>query len=224
MIEIPEAGPRWPDEVLARRGELTAEPDVGEVRTERLVIRPYAEADAAELFAISDGRAVSRMGRSVDAYDAERLVWRFMPWGPFATPADLHAGHDHFARQPDTSTYTVVDAATGELVGSVTLLAHRPLDLSVEIGAVWYTPAVQGLGVNREVTLGLARTLFTLGYQRYEWKCDDRNLRSRHAAEAMGFTYEGTFRAHKIVKGRRRNTAWFSLLPSDGSDGTGVGA
>jgi RimJ/RimL family protein N-acetyltransferase len=215
MIEIPEAGPRWADEVLARREVLPRKPDVGEVRTERLVIRPYVPADAPELFAISNGEPVTRMGRSVEAYDAERLVWRFMPWGPFATPADLQAGHDHFAGQADTRTLTIVDTATGELVGSVTLLANRPLDLSVEIGAVWYTPAVQGLGVNREVTLGLAEILFDLGYQRFEWKCDSLNLRSRHAAEAMGFTYEGTFRAHKVVKGRRRDTAWFSLLPTD---------
>ncbi len=214
-IEIPEAGPPWPDAVLARRQALPAKPDVGEVRTARLVIRPYGEPDAAELHAISNGEPISRMGRSVEAYDAERLVWRFMPWGPFATPADLHAGHDLFAQQPDARTYTVVDATGGELLGSITLLAHRPLDLSVEIGAVWYTPAVQGLGVNREVTMALAEVLFGLGYQRYEWKCDSRNLRSRHAAEAMGFVYEGTFRAHKVAKGRRRDTAWFSLLPTD---------
>ncbi|HEX7134394.1 MAG TPA: GNAT family protein [Iamia sp.] len=185
------------------------------MRTERLVIRPYVPADAAELFAISNGEPVTRMGRSAEAYDAERLVWRFMPWEPFATAADLQAGHDHGFGQETSRTMTVVDAATGELVGSVTLLANRPLDLSVEIGAVWYTPAVQGLGVNREVTLGLAEVLFGLGYQRFEWKCDSRNLRSRHAAEAMGFTYEGTFRAHMVIKGRRRDTAWFSLLPTD---------
>jgi RimJ/RimL family protein N-acetyltransferase len=215
MIEIPEAGAGWADEVLARTDEIPLKPDVGEVRTERLVIRPYTGDDAAELFAISDGRPVTRMGRTVEAYDAERLVWRFMHHGPFADAAGLDGLHAFFGTRPDAQPYTVVDAATGELVGSATLLANVPADLRVEIGNVWYTPAVQGLGVNREVTMALAAVLFGLGYQRYEWKCNALNLRSRHAAEAMGFVYEGTFRAHMVVKGRRRDTAWFSLVPAD---------
>jgi RimJ/RimL family protein N-acetyltransferase len=215
MTEIPEAGPRWPDDVLAAQDRIPSTPDVGEVRTERLVVRPYTAADAAELFTVSDGGPVTRMDRSVDAYDAERLVWRFMFAGPFADPDGLHDLHAHFLGMPDAQPYTVLDAATGELVGSVTLLANVPADLRVEIGNVWYTPAVQGLGVNREVTLALADVLFALGYQRYEWKCNARNLRSRRAAEAMGFTYEGTFRAHMVVRGHRRDTAWFSLLAGD---------
>lgn len=218
MTAIPEPEPRWPDDVLAAREVLPPEPDVGEVRTGRLVIRPYTADDAPELFAISDGSPVTRMGRSVDAYDAERLVWRFMFAGPFADPAGLHDLHAVFLDKADAQPYTVLDAATGALVGSVTLLANVPADLRVEIGNVWYTPAVQGLGVNREVTLALAEVLFGLGYRRYEWKCNALNLRSRHAAEAMGFTYEGTFRAHMVVRGHRRDTAWFSLLPTDRHD------
>ncbi|HMJ74998.1 MAG TPA: GNAT family protein [Iamia sp.] len=215
MIEIPEAGPLWADEVLAARDEMSLTPDLGEVRTERLVIRPYSRDDAEELFAVSNGEPVTRMGRSIDAYDADALVWRFMQLGPFADADGLHALHAPYLERPDTQPSTVVDATTGELVGSVTLLANVPADLRVEIGNVWYTPAVQGMGVNREVTMALAEALFALGYQRYEWKCNALNLRSRHAAEAMGFTYEGTFRAHMIVKGRRRDTAWFSLVPAD---------
>jgi RimJ/RimL family protein N-acetyltransferase len=200
---------------LAARDRIPLEPGLGEVRTERLVIRPYARDDAEELFAIANGDAVTRMGRSIEAYDADALVWRFMQLGPFADADGLHELHGFFDTRPDAQAYTVVDAATGELVGSVTLLANVPADLRVEIGNVWYTPAVQGLGVNREVTMALAEALFALGYQRYEWKCNALNLRSRHAAEAMGFVYEGTFRAHMIVKGRRRDTAWFALVPAD---------
>lgn len=218
MTPIPEPGALLPPEVLERRATLPATPDVGTVRTDRLIVRPYAAADAAELHIISDGRPVTRMGRSIAAYDPEELVWRFLFAGPFADPAGLAALHAHFAERPDSRPHTVVDAATGELVGSVTLMAHAPDDLRVEIGNVWYTPAVQGLGVNREVTLALVESLFALGYQRVEWKCDDRNVRSRRAAEAMGFTYEGTFRAHMVIRGRRRDTAWFAMLPSDRSD------
>jgi RimJ/RimL family protein N-acetyltransferase len=220
VTAIPEPGPAWPDAVLAARHRLPATPDVGVVATPRLTVRPYREADAEELFAISDGRPAARMGRSVGAYDAEELIWRFMHAGPFADAVGLNGLHMHFASMAGAQPYTVADAATGELVGSVTLLANVPADLRVEIGNVWYTPAVQGLGVNREVTLALADVAFGLGYQRFEWKCNALNLRSRHAAEAMGFSYEGTFRAHMVVKGRRRDTAWFSLLPHEHPDRT----
>lgn len=215
MIEIPEPGPLWPAEVLAARTTLPAKPALGEVRTERLVLRPYRPEDAGELHVISSGAAVTRMGRTVGAFDADRLIWRFLPWGPFATADDLRAGHDALAGGHDVQTFVVADAATGELVGSCSLLANRPRDLVVEIGAIWYTPAVQGLGVNREATVAMGEAVFALGYQRFEWKCNARNLRSRHAAEAMGFAYEGTFQAHMVVKDQRRDTAWYALVPAD---------
>jgi hypothetical protein len=54
--------------------------------------------------------------------------------------------------------------------------------------------------------------LFGLGARRVEWKCDDRNETSKAAALRLGFTFEGIFRQHMLVKGRNRDTAWFSLL------------
>ena len=51
-----------------------------------------------------------------------------------------------------------------------------------------------------------------LGNRRVEWKCEARNTASRRAAERFGFTYEGTFRQHMVVKGRNRDTAWFAML------------
>lgn len=45
-----------------------------------------------------------------------------------------------------------------------------------------------------------------------EWKCDSLNARSRAAALRLGFSYEGTFRNHMIVKERNRDTAWFAML------------
>ncbi len=215
MIEIPPASEPLPDDVLVRRMELPAKPDVGEVRSRRLLLRAYTAADSGELFAISDGSPVARMGRPVGAYDPDALVWRYMHAGPFESSAELDAFHSAVGDAPDARSLTVVDTGTGALLGSVSLIANAPAHLRVEIGNVWYTPAVQGLGVNRETTRALVDVLFELGYQRIEWKCNSRNLRSRQAAEAMGFTYEGTFDAHMIVKGRRRDTSWYRIVLDD---------
>jgi RimJ/RimL family protein N-acetyltransferase len=54
-----------------------------------------------------------------------------------------------------------------------------------------------------------------LGYRRYEWKCNALNEPSRRAALRLGFTFEGIFRQHMIIKGKNRDTAWFSMLDSD---------
>jgi RimJ/RimL family protein N-acetyltransferase len=62
----------------------------------------------------------------------------------------------------------------------------------------------------------LARYIFeTLGYRRYEWKCNKLNSPSYRAALRFGFTFEGIFRQHMIWKGRSRDTAWFSMLDSE---------
>ena len=62
----------------------------------------------------------------------------------------------------------------------------------------------------------MARYAFEhLGYRRYEWKCNALNSRSRQAALRLGFTFEGIFRQHMIVKGRNRDTAWFSIVDGE---------
>jgi len=60
--------------------------------------------------------------------------------------------------------------------------------------------------------LGPRRVFEELGYRRYEWKCNAKNAHSRRAALRYGFTFEGIFRQHMIVKGQNRDTAWFSML------------
>lgn len=54
-----------------------------------------------------------------------------------------------------------------------------------------------------------------LGYRRVEWKCDSLNEPSRSAALRLGFTYEGRFRQHMVIKGRNRDTDWYAMLDSE---------
>ena len=62
----------------------------------------------------------------------------------------------------------------------------------------------------------MAKHVFeNLGYRRYEWKCNDLNEPSKRAAVRLGFSFEGVFRQHLIIKGRNRDTAWFAMLDSE---------
>ena len=86
----------------------------------------------------------------------------------------------------------------------------------IEVGHVLYSPALQRTPLGTETQYLLARYVFeTLGYRRYEWKCNSLNAASRRAALRYGFVYEGTFRQHMIAKGRNRDDAWFSMLDSE---------
>jgi RimJ/RimL family protein N-acetyltransferase len=214
---ISSLGPTLPADVLRRRAELPEKPDPVVLTGERLVVRPYEPGDAAELHAISDGRPVERLGRSIGHYDAEELVWRFLPYGPFAEVRQLAAFHQGLADLPDSRAFTVAERDTGQLLGSLSYVASHPLDLKIEVAAVWYTPAVQGLGVNIEATTLLVDHAFALGYQRIEWKCHADNARSRTAALRLGFRYEGTQERHMIAKDRFRDTAWYRLLRDERS-------
>ena len=92
----------------------------------------------------------------------------------------------------------------------------EPAHGTVEIGHIWYAPAIQRTRATTEATYLLARHVFDdLGYRRLEWKCNALNAPSRAAAERFGFTYEGTFRQHMWVKGANRDTAWYSLLDGE---------
>ena len=62
----------------------------------------------------------------------------------------------------------------------------------------------------------MARYVFEeLQYRRYEWKCNALNAASRSAALRLGFAFEGVFRQHMIVKGRTRDTAWYSMIDGE---------
>jgi RimJ/RimL family protein N-acetyltransferase len=83
----------------------------------------------------------------------------------------------------------------------------------IEVGSIWYSPALQRSRAATEAMYLMAKHAFEdLRYRRYEWKCNSLNEPSRRAALRLGFTYEGLFRQHMIARGRNRDTAWFSML------------
>ena len=89
----------------------------------------------------------------------------------------------------------------------------------IEVGHINLSPALQRTVMATEAMyLMMARVFDELGYRRYEWKCNALNDGSRRAAERLGFTFEGVFRQATIVKGRNRDTAWFSILDNEWPD------
>ncbi|OOR99923.1 GNAT family N-acetyltransferase [Haemophilus paracuniculus] len=110
--------------------------------------------------------------------------------------------------------YLEIKAKTsGQILGSFALMRIDRHNRTLEMGWVVYSTALQRTRMATEAQYLVMKYVFeTLGYRRYEWKCDALNAPSRHAAERLGFRYEGTFRQMQVYKNRTRDTAWFSLL------------
>src|SRR6201999_3319355 len=115
--------------------------------------------------------------------------------------------------------FTIVPVELGEAMGRITYLRIDPENGSIEIGHIWFGPRLRQTTPVTEAIFLLARYAFEeLGYRRYEWKCNALNAPSRRAAERLGFTFEGIFRQHMIVKGKNRDTAWYSMIDSEWPD------
>lgn len=143
-------------------------------------------------------------------------LWDYMAVGPFRDEEDFTAWLDTTAASNDPLFFAVLDQETDRPLGMVSYLRITPIHGVIEIGNIWFGPALQRTRQATEAIFLLARSVFEdLGYRRLEWKCDALNDRSRHAALRLGFSYEGLFRQHLVVKGRNRDTAWFAMLDRD---------
>ena len=157
---------------------------------------------------------------AADRHDRRGESWTYLPYGPFPDFASYRQWLEQAAAGDDPRFYTVVDtdpagevADVGGAVGVLSLMRIDPEAGSIEVGHVHYSPLLQRRRAATEAQyLLMSCVLDDLRYRRYEWKCDALNTPSRTAAERLGFTYEGTFRQSAVVKGRNRDTAWYSLL------------
>ncbi len=119
----------------------------------------------------------------------------------------------------DAVFFAIVDASSNRAMGYASYMRIDPPNRVIEVGNVLFTPGLQGTTGATEAMYLMARHVFDdLGYRRYEWKCNALNEPSRRAAVRFGFTYEGVFRQHMIIKGANRDTAWYAMLDSEWPD------
>jgi RimJ/RimL family protein N-acetyltransferase len=161
---------------------------------------------------LDPGRHAADLWRALSADDR---LWTYMFHGPFADAGGFSNFLGKIAALEDQIYYAIIDR-DGRAAGWAALIEIRPPARVIEVGSIVYGPALQRTQLATEAQYLLARYVFeTLGYRRYEWKCDALNAPSRRAALRFGFTFEGIFRQHMIIKDRSRDTAWFALLDSE---------
>jgi RimJ/RimL family protein N-acetyltransferase len=166
-----------------------------------MVLEPIHRRHAPDLFRSAHGAAES---------------WTYLPFGPFDSVAAWTAYLDTAAADPNRVSWAVRPAATGVVSGFLSLVAIEPKHGSIELGGIWFAPAMQRTRAATEAMfLPLKLAADELGYRRLVWKCNALNAPSKRAAERLGFVFEGTHRMHMTVKGRRRDTDWYSIVEDE---------
>lgn len=142
-------------------------------------------------------------------------LWRWMPAEPPQTKEAYRALLEMMAGKAGIVPFAIIDTADGRAKGHLWLMEIRPEQGVFEVGYITYSPSLQKTRVATEAIFLCGDYGFSLGYRRFEWKCNDLNEPSKRAALRFGFSHEGLFRQHMVVKGRNRDTAWFSILDGE---------
>ena len=165
------------------------------------------------LVALEPLNALTHASALWDAVKGHDELWTWMADGPYESEAALLGGLERKQSASDALFFAIIPTTERKAMGYASYMRIEPTHGVVEVGNILLAPGLQRTAAATEAMYLMARHVFeTLGYRRYEWKCNAQNLPSLRAAERLGFTFEGIFRQHMAVKGQNRDTAWFSML------------
>lgn len=175
------------------------------LRGREVLLRPLdAAKDAEPLYAASHPP------------EGDPAIWTYLPDGPYDSVEQLREMLRWAQTASDRVYFALVPLADRRPLGWASYLRIEPQRGAIEIGHIWFAPQLQRTTAATEaIYLLIAHAFDDLGYRRVEWKCNALNAASRRAAERFGFTFEGVFRKHEVVKGRNRDTAWYSIVDDE---------
>jgi RimJ/RimL family protein N-acetyltransferase len=187
-----------------RHATLIPLPD--ELRSARIVVRPYRPNDGAAVFA------------AIDESREELRPW--MDWVDHHQTAEdardfcIRCAAGWLGRT--TLDAGIFDAADGRFLGATGLPNFDWNQRVFEVG-YWLRTSAWGRGYAGEAVQLLARLVFEeLSGVRLELRCDARNDRSRRVAERLGFSLEGRLRNEtRDSHGQLRDTLVYALIPDD---------
>ena len=150
-----------------------------------------------------------------NAIDKEGINWAYLPYGPFDSQVNYAKWIKSFEEGDDPIFFAVISKKLKKAIGIASFLRINPNKGLIEVGHINYSPLLQKTTEATEAMFLMMKWVFDNGYRRYEWKCNALNLKSRRAAQRLGFSYEGVFRQMTISKGRNRDTAWFAIIDKE---------
>ncbi|PGH34379.1 hypothetical protein GX50_02746 [[Emmonsia] crescens] len=204
-----------------------AEPQLGPIVPDNSAIQPTRKS--------LHGRTITLEPLTMEHSDAlfsclggteNMRIWDYMPVGPFTSKAEFDSFIAISAKSEDPLFFSIIDRTalngnySGKAIGFLSLLRMDVKNRVVEIGWVAFSRMLQRTTAATETFYVLLKWVFDeLHFRRCEWKCNDLNAPSKRAAARLGFVFEGIFRKHMIVKGRNRDSAWFSIVDEEWEGG-----
>ncbi len=178
--------------------------------------RAPLEGRSVLLEPVDPARHGSELYALAHADDEARALWAYLPYGPFDSETAFADWLEGCAASADPLFFAIRDKSDGRAAGMASYLNIVPAHGSIEIGHIWFSPPLQNTRASTEALYEMMRhALDHLGYRRMEWKCNALNEGSRRAALRLGFTFEGIFYQHLVVKGCNRDSAWYSILDGE---------
>ena len=148
--------------------------------------------------------------------DKKNIIWTYLPYGPFKSRESFKKWLKSFCLNKDPFFYAIYSKKDKQYCGMTSYLRITPEHGSIEVGHINYSPILQNTTEGTETMYLMMKNAFeVLGNRRYEWKCNNLNSASKHAAERLGFKFEGIFRQMFIFKGSNRDTAWYSIIDKE---------
>ena len=141
--------------------------------------------------------------------------WDYLPYEFSNNKENFLNWLQTYEHQDDPCFFTICDKNSHQPLGLASYLRINLEHGVIEVGHIHFSQQIQRSMMASEAMFLMMQWAFEHGYRRYEWKCNALNLRSRKAAQRLGFSYEGIFRQAAVYKGRNRDTAWFSILDSE---------
>ena len=182
-------------------------------RPARMPERKPLDGETVRLEPLEPGRHGADLFESTAGADA---TWTYLPYGPFGGHEEFMRWLDSRAPIADPLTFTIIDKSSAAARGLASFMRMAPEHGAIEIGHIWFSPQLARTRQSTEAIFLMSRYAFDeLGNRRLEWKCDSLNEPSRRAALRYGFVYEGVFRQHMVVKGRNRDSAWYSITDGE---------
>jgi RimJ/RimL family protein N-acetyltransferase len=161
-------------------------------------------------------------------HDAESLyentkmdasLWTYMPRDAeeLSTLEGFQAYVDFMSQSEEPFMYSIkLRSNLGDVVGHIALMSFNRPNRVNEIGHVLFSHKLKQTTAATEVFYLVMKASFEqLHSRRVEWKTNVYNQASRKAALRLGFTFEGIFRNHMIVKGHSRDSIYFSIIESE---------
>ena len=148
--------------------------------------------------------------------DKKNKIWTYLPYGPFKSYVNFKKWLVFFCLNKDPFFYAIYSKRHKQYCGMASYLRITPQHGTIEVGHINYSPLLQDTTEGTETMYLMIKNAFeVLGNRRYEWKCNNLNTSSKNAAIRLGFKYEGVFRQMFVIKGRNRDTAWFSIIDKE---------